>query len=274
MPDNIKEAAAEFNGKEGREKLKRLCAGGVDGVILIQSYVDHCSVSAKSARDLAKCTKESHRRAMRACLRLGLWPGPAEHIYIIPREVGKKNGQKGTGTWVANAQIGYKGLIALIRRHKLAKKVESILVYDGEPFRLTRSQRGMRFHHETKIPRPSDEIVAVYAMATLPNGETQIELMTIQEVDEIARKHGNKDNWAANREQMVRKTPISRLANYLGTTDELARALALAHELDGSHAEPRNVTPRRTGAPAALLENAATWVEDEVGETAGQTVEV
>jgi hypothetical protein len=33
-----------------------------------------------------ECSEQSHAVAIDACIRLGLWPGPAGHIYIIPRK--------------------------------------------------------------------------------------------------------------------------------------------------------------------------------------------
>lgn len=228
----------------------------------LRIYTDHCTKTSKQAAALAECSVESHGRAIRHCQALGLWPGPAGHIFIIPR---KK---------AATAQLGYKGLVALILRHGRAVCVESVLVYRDEPFRLVRTHRGIEFRHEVLLDRESDELKGVVAIATLPGGHQIYEAMSLREIQEVRRKHGSEEGpWVTHFRQMARKVPITRIVKWLGTSDQLSRAIELMHEMEGSRLEPRNVTPRRTGAPAALLEGAASYVEASAEEPAIETVE-
>lgn len=272
MNTDIEKIAADLLKKIGDQLVK----SGQDPELIkrqLRTYVDHCTVSSRSARDLQKCTAASHTKAMRHCIDLGLWPGPAGHIFIIPREVGKENGKKGTGTWVANAQVGYKGVAHLLRSHGIVEMLQTSLVYRGEPFRLIRTHELDDFHHGTVLGRDHDIIVGAYAIATLPNGLRQVEAMDVRDIERIRQAHGNAKVWGAHFGEMARKTVLARLAKHLGTSDELARAIQLVHELDGSSREPRNVTPRRPAVkPAALLERAATYAETEE-QPAAQTVE-
>ncbi len=67
----------------------------------------------------------------------------------------------------------------------------------------------------------------VYGVAHFKDGSHHFEWMSIQEVNKIRNRSKAKDNgpWVTDRDQMVRKTLLRRMANYLPMSIELATAV-------------------------------------------------
>jgi len=261
MSDSVIDQVFEqYRGKAARAKLARKCPEGVDADRLMQAYADTCRATPK----LLECTAESHHRAIDVCVRLGLWPGPQGHIYVVPRRNKRARGKP----LEANAQTGYKGLIAILKRQGGVTHVESVLVYDGEPFSVLRSGDRTRLRHEELLPRPSRTIIGCYARAFYVGGATQLEVMDVDQISEIRDKYASYEGkpsqvWRDHFDEMARKTVVRRLAKYVGTDELIADAFSLVDSVESRSDRARDVTPR-TGDVAGLLTGAATYVEAEV----------
>ena len=79
---------------------------------------------------LAKCSQESLLGALMVSAQLGLEPGTLGQCYLIPFE------NKKAGTVECQFQIGYKGLIELLRRSGQLSDIYSYTVYENDDFNI------------------------------------------------------------------------------------------------------------------------------------------
>jgi len=160
------------------------------------------------------------------CAQLGLEPNDAlGMIYLVP--YGKS----------VQVQIGYRGLIELGIRSGVLKSLSAEIVYTLDEYKIIKGLSRNLIHNPMMAP-PSErgDIVAVYATATLSNGDVIFYDMWIDEVREIMMKSqgykygGEKSIWGQHFNEMAKKTVIRRLLKYmpLATSDtRLQRAIEL-----------------------------------------------
>ena len=160
---------------------------------------------------LAQCSQESLLGALMVSAQLGLEPGILGQCYLIPFE------NKKLGKVECQFQIGYKGLIELLRRSGQLSDIYSYVVYKNDDFEIT---YGLSRDLKHK-PNFSDrgEIIGFYAVAILKDGAKAFEYMTKEEIikhEEKYRKGSYKnDVWNKNFEEMSQKTVVKKLLKWL-----------------------------------------------------------
>ena len=165
---------------------------------------------------LAQCSQESLLGALMVSAQLGLEPGTLGQCYLIPFE------NKKLGKVECQFQIGYKGLIELLRRSGQLSDIYSYAVYENDDFEIT---YGLSRDLKHK-PNFSDrgEIIGFYAVAILKDGAKAFEYMTKDEVlkhEEKYRKGSYKnDVWNKNFEEMAQKTVVKKLLKWLPVSVE------------------------------------------------------
>ena len=165
---------------------------------------------------LAQCSQESLLGALMVSAQLGLEPGTLGQCYLIPFE------NKKLGKVECQFQIGYKGLIELLRRSGQLSDIYSYAVYENDDFEIT---YGLSRDLKHK-PNFSDrgEIIGFYAVAILKDGAKAFEYMTKDEVvkhEEKYRKGSYKnDVWNKNFEEMSQKTVVKKLLKWLPVSVE------------------------------------------------------
>ena len=165
---------------------------------------------------LAQCSQESLLGALMVSAQLGLEPGTLGQCYLIPFE------NKKLGKVECQFQIGYKGLIELLRRSGQLSDIYSYAVYENDDFEIT---YGLSRDLKHK-PNFSDrgEIIGFYAVAILKDGAKAFEYMTKDEVvkhEEKYRKGAYKnDVWNKNFEEMAQKTVVKKLLKWLPVSVE------------------------------------------------------
>ncbi len=190
-----------------------------------------CTELAKNPL-LQKCTPVSVFGSIIQSSQLGLEIGVLGQAYLVPYRNNKNN------TYEAQFIPGYKGLIALARRSGEVTSIETNIVYERDTFDLS---LGLDTHlkhvpfldGERGVPR------LVYGVAKFRDGGHHFEWMTISEVNKIRARSKSRDNgpWVTDYEQMVRKSLIRRMANYLPMSIELQNALQIDDAVaDGKHA--------------------------------------
>lgn len=174
---------------------------------------------------LLECTPASVLQSVMQAAQLGLEVnGTLGHAYLVP--------------YGRTCQLipGYRGMIYLAKLSGALVSAESRLVYDGELFEVDYGTSPRIVHRPRfDIPRTDDDIVAVYFVATLPDGSKQFEVMSREEVNRIrARSRASGSGpWVTDFGEMARKTPTRRGIKYLPISNpEEARKLAMALELD------------------------------------------
>lgn len=181
-----------------------------------------CTEFAKNPL-LQKCTPVSVFGAIIQASQLGLEIGVLGQAYLVPYRNSKNN------TYEAQFIPGYKGLIGLARRSGEVTSIETNIVYANDRFDL---KLGLETSVE-HIPNLDSERGAprlVYGVAKFRDGGHHFEWMTMGEVNKIrARsKASNNGPWVTDYEQMVRKTLIRRMSNYLPMSIELQQAIQIS----------------------------------------------
>ena len=165
---------------------------------------------------LAKCNPESLIGALMVSAQLGLEPGTLGQCYLIPFE------NKKAGTVECQFQIGYKGLIELLRRSGQLSDIYSYTVYENDEFYIEYGLSRTLVHKPNFTDR--GEIKGFYAVAILKDGAKAFEYMTKDEVthhEEKYRKGSYKnDVWNKNFEEMAQKTVVKKLLKWLPVSVE------------------------------------------------------
>lgn len=172
---------------------------------------------------LQKCTQVSVYGAIIQASQLGLEIGVLGQAYLVPYRNNK------TGTYEAQFIPGYKGLISLARRSGEVTSIETHIVYEADTFDL---KLGLETHitHEPFLDGDRGPARLVYGVATFRDGGHHFEWMSMSDVIRIKNRSKAKDNgpWVTDFEQMVRKTLIRRMCNYLPMSIELSNAIQVS----------------------------------------------
>lgn len=250
------------------EQLHLAAAKGVDVDRLVRTALTLASKTPK----LLECTPTSWVVALQQSAALGIPPtGELGKAYLIPRWNRNVNANE------VNFQLGYRGLIELVRRSPEIRNVTAELVYEGDRFVYAKGLNPVLDHVPilTEDERP---IVAAYAICWWANGHTDFEVMNRAQIDRIARSsdsYGKKGSpWDAHYGEMARKTVLRRIVKYLPLTVDIEAHIVA--DMDADDIRPGRVASDPTKAlnealrpPEPLALEAETVEEEElVVETA------
>lgn len=177
---------------------------------------------------LAECNAESLLGSLMTIAQLGLEPGVLGQCYLIPY-----------GT-ECQLQLGYKGMIELLRRTGQLSDIYAYTVYSNDEFSIEyRLERTLKHIPAFTNPDGRGEIVGFYSVAILKDGTRAFEYMTKNEVvshEEKYRKGKFKNNvWEKNFEEMALKTVTKKMLKWLPISVELVENLRKdeqVHKLD------------------------------------------
>ena len=206
---------------------------------------------------LAQCSQESLLGALMVSAQLGLEPGTLGQCYLIPFE------NKKAGTVECQFQIGYKGLIELLRRSGQLSDIYSYTVYENDDFNIEYGLSRTLTHKPNFDER--GEIKGFYAVAILKDGAKAFEYMTKDEVthhEEKYRKGSYKnDVWNKNFEEMAQKTVVKKLLKWLPVSVEFLEMAAKDEKsfkvIDDKSTEVQEIE---------ILENNGDIINAETGE--------
>lgn len=171
---------------------------------------------------LLDCSKESLLGAVMLSAQLGLEPGPLGHCYLIPYF------NKKTGTTEVQFQIGYKGMLELVRRSGQIETIDAQVVYENDEFEF---EYGLnpKLRHKPNLSGSRGKPIAVYAIAKFKDGGYSFYVMSVEDVEKIRlkSKSPNEGPWVTDWEAMAKKTVIKQLAKYLPLSIEAQRAVAI-----------------------------------------------
>lgn len=165
---------------------------------------------------LMECTPETIVGAVVNCASLGIEPNLLGHAYIVPFYNGT------TKRMEAQMQIGYKGILDLIRRTGQVSTISAHEVYEGDQFEYAYGLEEKLVH----IPQgETDEskITHFYACYKLKDGGTGFVVMSKAQMDAHMHKFTKSKNktgdvfgpWKDHYISMALKTVILRLAKYM-----------------------------------------------------------
>lgn len=172
---------------------------------------------------LADCQPASVFAAVIQASQLGLRPGLMGECYLIPYKD------------QCTLQIGYQGLLELVRRSGLVDSIGAYLVHERDVYEVKfGTDPGVR--HEPYLDGDPGAVKFGYAVAKLKGGGTHVEVMSLTEIQRIrdrsqnvknAKKYDKDTPWDTDFEEMARKTLIRRICKYLPKSNEVALALSL-----------------------------------------------
>lgn len=175
---------------------------------------------------LLDCTPASVLMALVSCSELGLEPNsPLGHAYLIPY---------GTECTLV---IGYKGLLALMRRSGELASIDNHVVYDGDLFEVHFGDDAKIIHVPNLAGKRGDKVIAAYVIARLKDGSIQREVMTVDEIEKIRMRSrsGNNGPWKTDYAEMCRKTVLRRAAKRMPMSTEVARAIEVEEREEAAH---------------------------------------
>lgn len=224
-------------------------------------------VLAAASREpkLAECSPLSVLRSMMQAAELGLEVCSGKNeAYLVPRWNSKAKCLEATFL------PGYQGLIKLARESGSVRNVEARIVHAKDFFEVEQGTAPV-IRHRPSFEKDRGDIVAVYAVAFLPDGGSQFEVMAKYEVDEIRDRSKDKDGfspWKSDYSEMARKTVVRRLAKYLPKTAAFAKALEVQakaeagdYDLDGEVIRPGDANPPELGSGKA--DGFWVWSEED-----------
>jgi recombination protein RecT len=201
------------------------------GELAYKKEISFAIQAANANSQLQKATPESVCKAIYNLSITGLSLNPVLKLaYLTPRA--NSNGQI-----EANLTPSYQGLVKLLADCGCVKQVYAHCRYEGDAW-LYELGTEITIKHCPEFK--SKEILGVYAIAVLPNGEKIIEYMPTEEVHGIrARSDGYRayvsgkiksTPWVTDEQEMFRKTAIRRIFKYVPKTafyNKVAEAIAL-----------------------------------------------
>ena len=158
---------------------------------------------------LAKCSQESLLGALMVSAQLGLEPGVLGQCYLIP--YGRE----------CQFQIGYKGMIELLRRSGQLKDIYAYSVYENDEFEMTYGlNRDLK--HKPNLQNKGN-FIGCYCVAVLKDDARAFEYMTKEEIEAHGKKfsktYGNGP-WKTDFEAMAHKTVVKKMLKWLPVSVE------------------------------------------------------
>lgn len=234
---------------------------------------------------LGKCEPETIASGLMTACQLGIEIGIQGQGWLIPYKNHKK------GIYEAQFIIGYKGMIGLARRSGEVQSIETHIVYANDKFDL-RLGINTNIEHSPFLEGDRGPAKLVYGVARFRDGGHHFEWMSLSDVEKVRRrsKATREDSpWNTDYEQMVRKTLIRRMSNYLPMSIEFANALTLEDAtaegkraaLDGEfveveEAEEEEASPRLEGKASETVPmniKKKETVDQSTGEVRAQTAQ-
>lgn len=195
----------------------------------VQKEISFALQALSNSEYLAKAEPTSILRAVYNTATTGLTLNPVlKYAALVPRY---QNGKT-----VACLEPMYQGLVKLITDTGSVRTIYAYNVCKEDDFEVTYGTT-TEIVHKPKFK--SKDITHTYAVAILPDGTKQFEVMTKDELDNIRGMSesykafiGGKVKsciWVTHEGEMCKKTVVKRLVKYLPKTDKYEK---LAHTID------------------------------------------
>ena len=204
---------------------------------------------------LAGCSVPSLLGSFMTAAQLGLEPGVLGQCYLIPY-----------GT-ECQFQLGYKGMIELLRRTKQLLDIYAYPVYSNDEFNIEYGLERKLIHKPAfNNPEGRGEITGFYSVAILKDNTRAFEYMTKDEVikhEEKYRKGKYKNKvWEDNFVEMALKTVTKKMLKWLPISVEMVENL----RKDNASFKMNEETKEITGNYSEDLFGDAEIINENTGE--------
>ena len=177
---------------------------------------------------IAECTPSSLLGAVMQAAQVGLEPDALGSCYLVPynRKVKDPNGEY----WVKEVQfqIGYKGMLELVRRTGEVLKIAAHEVYENDVFEVEYGTEE-KLRHVPEIIGDRGKLIAFYAHAKFRNGSDAFTVMGLQDINHVRDKFSKAKDygpWVDHYESMAKKTVIKALIKYMPISVEVQKSIA------------------------------------------------
>lgn len=216
---------------------------------------------------LANTSRESQLQALMNLVDTGLSLNPImKYAYLVPRK----------GKCVL--EPSYIGLVKLLTDSGSVKSIERQIIWQGDEVDIDMSTERKVLKHKPYMLAGNEKgaMLAVYSIATLPDGSKHFELMSKADIDEIMKRSesykawkGGKVNsctWSTDYEEMASKTVLRRHQKYLPKSakyEQIAKAVALdEQDFEGSVSNSPSAQP--PAAPLSDIEQHVQGLKDRI----------
>lgn len=171
---------------------------------------------------LMQCNQASLLGAIMQSAQLGLEPGLLGQAYLIPYYNNKNK------NYEVNFQIGYKGLLDLVRRSGQVSTIFAGEVKENDEFEY---EYGLehKLKHKPLVKGQRGETYCYYAYALMNDGGTAFYVMSKEDINRIRDTYSkSKDNgpWVSEYDSMAKKTVLKQLIKYLPLSVEIIKDIA------------------------------------------------
>lgn len=202
---------------------------------------------------LAQCSQESLLGALMVSAQLGLEPGTLGQCYLIP--YGRE----------CQFQIGYKGMIELLRRSGQLKDIYAYSVYENDDFEITYGL-DRNLIHKPNLENKGN-FLGCYCVAILKDDTRAFEYMTKEEIEAHAKKFSKtfgNGPWKTDFEAMSHKTVVKKMLKWLPLSVEFLENI----EKDDKSFK---VTDTKNTEDIEIIESDGDIINAETGEFIEET---
>ncbi|MEC1863170.1 recombination protein RecT [Bacillus licheniformis] len=186
---------------------------------------------------LKECTPESLLGAVMQAAQVGLEPDALGSAYLVPFYNKSKKVKE------VQLQIGYKGLIELVRRSGQVTSIVANEVYENDEFDF---EYGIneKLYHKPTMDADRGKLKCFYAYARFKDGGHAFTVMSVDQIDQIRDKFSKsqKDGkhfgpWVDHYESMAKKTVIKQLVKYMPISVEIQNQITRDETVHSSFKE-------------------------------------
>lgn len=216
--------------RQALEKSKAEYAKVLGPMVPADAFLRVVMTTCQTNPALLDCEQSSLLAGVMQSAQLGLSLDPLMgEAYLVPRRV------KGRDIKRANFQLGYRGILKLMRRSREVADAYAYNVRKGDEFRFSLGTNREIVHVPVFGPpiTPQDHLCS-YAVVVLRDGTKCMEVMSAEEIQAIrARAEATGGAvWATDYGEMARKTPLRRVGKTAPVGDALARQMAAEEAVD------------------------------------------
>ncbi|WP_321328419.1 recombinase RecT [uncultured Ilyobacter sp.] len=197
------------------DKMKSQFAMALPKHVDTERFVRIALTCIRQNPKLAECSRESLLGALMTSSQLGLEPGGVlGQAYLIPFSV--------KGQMECQFQIGYKGMLELLRRSGQLSNIRVHTVYENDEFEIGYGLDCILNHKP--VFKDRGKMIGFYAVAELKDKSKQFHFMSYDDILEHEKTHrkGNYQTnvWKQHFEAMAHKTVVKLLMKWLPVSVE------------------------------------------------------
>lgn len=221
---------------------------------------------------LTKCTKNSVANALLKMVVWGLSPLKTQ-CYFVPYN------DKTTNTTTLECQVSYTGNVVTAKRYGKLKEIKANVIYRGDEFEFLINEFGRReiIKHKQTLESIGGEIVGAYAVFTLTDGTTDMEVMTWQQIQTAWSQGYDTPAKKKFPEEMAKKTVINRACKMLiRSSDDSVLGADDTEPTEADYIEAEHQEMANQGEVVGfedVSDYAQEAVDEQVSETATEGVQ-